>query len=184
MGVKERAFFFSSFIRSFNINLIHSFLGSLMIKLALKQAQYGYLLIIFFLFGLVIFSMTYFFQSFLQESRKGVILSLLCFCVMSFLYLPINSPEINKIIVYLFCILFPPTNLILGLNVLYIFEKEFFYFNNNIKMDVAQITILQMIIFFIVSFFLYLILGYIISQLFCYKYGINKFSCRKKKKYK
>ena len=181
MGVKERAFFFSSFIRSFNINLIHSFLGSLMVKLALKESQYGYLLIIFFLFGLVIFSMIYFFQSFLQESRKGVILSLLCFCVMSFLYLPINSPEINKMIVYLFCILFPPTNLILGLNVLYIFEKEFFYFNNNIKMDVAQITILQMILFFIASFFLYLILGYTISQFFCYKYGISKFSCRKRK---
>ena len=181
MGVKERAFFFSSFIRSFNINLVHSFLGSLMVKLALKQSQYGYLLIIFFLFGLVIFSMTYFFQSFLQESRKGVILSLLCFCVMSFLYLPINSPEINKVIIYLFCILFPPTNLILGLNALYIFEKEFFYFNNNIKMDVAQITILQMILFFIISFFLYLILGYVISQLFCYKYGISKFSCSKKK---
>ena len=181
MGVKERAFFFSSFIRSFNINLIHSFLGALMIKLALKQSQYGYLFIIFFLFGLVIFSMTYFFQSFLQESRKGVILSLLCFCVMSFLFLPINSPEIPKVIVYLFCILFPPTNLILGLNVLYIFEKEFFYFKNNIKMDVAQITILEMILFFIVSFFLYLILGYIVSQLFCYKYGISKISCRKKK---
>ena len=181
MGVKERVFFFSSFIRSFNINLVHSFLGSLMVKLVLKQAQYGYLFTIFFLFGLVIFSMTYFFQSFLQESRKGVILSLLCFCVMSFLYLPINSPEINKMIIFLFCILFPPTNLILGLNALYIFEKEFFYFNNNIKMDVAQITILQMILFFIASFFLYLILGYIISQLFCYKYGINRFSCRKKK---
>ena len=125
--------------------------------------------------------MTYFFQSFLQESRNGVILSLLCYCIMSFLYLPINSPEINKIIIDLFCILFPPTNLILGLNVLYIFEKEFCFFNNNIKINVAQITVFQMIIFFIFSFFLYLILGYIISKLFCYKYGLNKFSCCKKK---
>ena len=38
-----------------------------------------------------------------------------------------------------------------------------------------------MILFFIISFFLYLILGYLISQLFCYKYGISKFSCSKKK---
>ena len=181
MGVKERAFFFSSFIRSFTINLVHSFLGSLIVKLVLKQSQYGYIFIIFFFFGLVIFSMTYFFQSFLQESRNGVILSLLCYCIMSFLYLPINSPEINKIIIDLFCILFPPTNLILGLNVLYIFEKEFCFFNNNIKINVAQITVFQMIIFFIFSFFLYLILGYIISKLFCYKYGLNKFSCCKKK---
>ena len=181
MGVKERAFFFSSFIRSFTINIFHSFLGALMVKLVLKQSQYKYILIILFLFGLVIFSMTYFFQSFLQDSRNGVILSLLCFCIMTFLYLPINSPEINRMIIYLFCISFPPTNLILGLNVLYIFEKEFCFFNNNIKMNVAQITVFQMIIFFIFSFFLYLILGFIISQLFCYKYGLNKFSCCKKK---
>ena len=184
MGVKERIFFLSSFIRSFIINLIHSLLGSLMIKLVLVHSQYKYLFTILFLFGLVIFSMTYFFQSFLQGSRKGVILSLLCFCIMSFLYLPINSPEINKFIVYAFCILFPPSNLILGLNVLYIFEKEFYFFNNNIKLDVSLITIFQMLIFFVFSFFLYLILGYTVSQIFCYEYGINKCSrCIKRKRY-
>ena len=181
MGVKERTFFFSFFIRSFTVNLVHSFLGSLVVKLFLKQSQYEYILIILFLFGLIIFSMSYFFQSFLQQSRNGVILSLLCFCIMTFLYLPINSPEINEMIIYSFCILFPPTNLILGLNVLYIFEKEFCFFNNNIKMNVAQITIFQMITFFIISFFFYLILGFIISELFCYKYGRNKHSCCKKK---
>ena len=177
MGMKERVIFLSSFIRSLLINIIHTFLGALMIKIILQQSQYIYLALILFLFGLVIFSMTYFFQSFLQESRKGVILSLLCFCIMSFLYLPINSPEINKSIIYLFCILFPPTNLLLGLNVFYIFEKEFTFFNDNINIDVAQITISQMILFFICSFFIYLLLGYIISQLFCYEFGIKRHCC-------
>lgn len=181
MGMKERVFFLSSFIRSFVINIIHSGLGALMIKLVLKQSQYIYLALILFLFGLVIFSMTYFFQSFLEESRKGVILSLICYCIMSFLYLPINSPEINKYIIFLFCILFPPTNLLLGFNVFYIFEKEFYFFNNNVKLDVSTITINQMIIFLISSFFLYLVLGYIISQLFCYDYGVKRCSCRKRK---
>ena len=181
MGMKERVFFLSSFIKSFLINIFHSLLGALAIKLTLKHSQYIYLVIILFLFGLVIFSMTYFFQSFLQESRKGVILSLLCFCVMSFLYLPINSPEINKPIIYFFCILFPPTNLLLGFDVFYIFEKEFVDFNGNINIDVSQITILQMIYFFISSFFIYLFVGYIISNLFCYEYGVKKnFCCSKK----
>ena len=182
MGMKERVFFLSSFIRSFLFNIIHSLLGALMINLVLKQCQYIYLALILFLFGLVIFSMTYFFQSFLQESRKGVIISLLCFCIMSFFYLPINSPEINKSIIYLFCILFPPTNLLLGLNVFYIFEKEFVFFNDNIKLDVSQITVFQMILFLICSFFIYLFLGFIISQFFSYEFGVKKHFCSKKKK--
>ena len=161
--------------------MFHSLLGALVIKLVLKHSQYKYLFIILFLYGLVIFSMTYFFQSFLQESRKGVIISLICFCVMSFLYLPINSPEINKTIIYLFCIFFPPTNLLLGFNVFYIFEKEFMFFNDNIKMDVSQITVLQMILFFLCSFFIYLLFGYIISQCFCYEYGVKNRCCSKKK---
>ena len=180
MGMKERVFFISSFIKCFLINVFHSLLGALIIKSTLKYSQYIYLVIILFLFGLVIFSMTYFFQSFLQESRKGVILSLLCYCVMSFLYLPINSPMINKPIIYLFCILFPPTNLLLGFDVFYIFEKEFVYFNGNINIDVSQITILQMIYFFIFSFFLYLLVGYIITQFYCYEYGTKKNLCCKK----
>ena len=182
MGVKERVFFLSSFIRSFIINIIHSLLGALILNIILIQSQYIYLALILFLFGLVIFSMTYFFQSFLQESRQGVIISLLCFCIMSFLYLPINSPEINKPIVNLFCVLFPPTNLLLGLNVFYTFEKEFVFFNYNIKMDVAQITIFQMILFFICSIFIYLFFGFIISQCFCYEYGFKRHCCSKKKK--
>ena len=182
MGMKEKVFFLSSFFRSFIFNIIHSLLGALIINRILNQTQYIYLALILFLFGLVIFSMTYFFQSFLQESRKGVIFSLLSFCIMSFLYLPINSPEINKSIIYLFCILFPPTNLLLGLNVFYIFEKEFVFFNNNIKIDVSQITIMQMILFFICSFFIYLFIGYIISQFFCYEYGVKKHCFRGKKK--
>ncbi len=181
MGIKERVFFFSSFIRSLFINIIHSGLGALVIKSVLKQSQYIYLAIILFLYGLVIFSLTYFFQSFFQKSRKGVILSLLFYCIMSFLYLPINSPEINKYFIFFICILCPPTNILLGLNVFYIFEKEFYFFNDNTKMDISQITINQMIIFLISSFFLYLILGNIISQLYCYDYGIKRCSCGKKK---
>ena len=179
MGMKERVFFLSSFIRSFLINLIHSLLGALIIYKVLNHSQYKYLFVILFLFGLVIFSMTYFFQSFLQGSRKGVILGLLCFCIMSFLYLPINSPEIKKSIVYLFCILFPPTNLLLGFNVFFIFEKEFISFNDNINIDVSQITILQMILFLVCSFFIYLFCGFIINQCFCSNY--KKCCCSKKK---
>ena len=180
MGIKEKIFFLSSFIRSFIINIIHSVMTSLIIKfLLLKQSQFIYLFLILFLYGLVIFSMTFFFQTFQQKSRKGVIMSLLCYCIMCFLYLPINSPIIDNNIINLFCILFPPVNLMLGLDVLFTYEKEFHQFDN-IKKDIGRITILEMLIFFILNFIIYLIIGYIISKCFHYEYGIR--ACSKKRK--
>ena len=178
MGIKERVFFLSSLIRSFIINIIHSLCTALIIKFILTKSQYLYLLIILFLYGLNIFSMTYFFQSFQQKSRKGVIMSLLFYCIISFLYLPFDSPVINKNIINLLCVLFPPVNLMFGFDVLIIHEKEFHDFEN-IKIDVGRITILEMILFFLTSFFVYLIVGYIISQCFHYENGIAK-CCRKK----
>ena len=178
MGLKERIFFLSSFIRSFVINIIHSIFTALIIKFILTKSQYAYLFIILFLYGLNIFSMTYFLQSFQKKSRKGVIMSLLCYCIMSFLYLPIHSEAINKNIIQLFCVLFPPVNLMLGFDVLISFEKELQIFDN-IKATVGQITIQEMIIFFLLSFFIYLFLGYIISQCFHYENGSSK-CCKKK----
>ena len=182
MGIKEIVFFISSFIKCFSINIFHSVFCALFAKLVLKQSQYEYLFCIFLLYGLDIFSMTYFFQSFLQESRVGVIISLLLYCVMSFFSLPMKSPIIYKPILYFICIVFPPTNLLLGFKTFYTFEKEYTYIDNRIDMDVSQIAIKFMIIFLFVSFCLYLILGVIVSSLFCYEYGINKkFCCSKKK---
>ena len=178
MGIKERVFFLSSFIRSFIINIIHSLCTALIIKFILTKSQYFYLLIILFLYGLNIFSMTYFFQSFQQKSRKGVIMSLLFYCIISFLYLPFDSPVINKYIINLLCVLFPPINLMFGFDVLITHEKEFHDFEN-IKIDVGRITIIEMILFFFASFFIYLIVGYIISQCFHYENGIAN-CCRKK----
>jgi len=183
MGMKDSIFFMSSFIKYFIINLFHSIFCSLFVKLILKQSQYGYLFCIFLLFGLVIFSMIYFFQSFLQEARIGVIISLVLFCIMSFFYLPINSPEANKGFTYFICIIFPQTNLLLGFNTLYVFEKEFSSLNNRVNLDVSQITTSLMIVFLLISIILYLVLGYFISQIFCYEYGINNGLCCTKKKH-
>ena len=123
------------------INIFQSLFCALFSNLILIQSQYLYLVLIFLLFGLVIFSMVYFFQSFLQESRIGVIISLLIYSIMSFLYLPISSPVANKSFVYFICIFFPPANILLGINNFFIFEKEFSPLNNRVNLDVSLITI-------------------------------------------
>ena len=172
MGLGESVFFITYFFKSLLINIIHTIFNALIVYGVLKQSQYGYLFLIFFFFGLVIFSMTYFFQSFLRVSRLGVIISLLIFCIMSFFYIPMKSPEINKNLRNFVCVIFPPTNLLLGFNAFYTFEKEFNPLNNRIKLDVAEISISLMIAFLIVSFVLYIFLGFIISNCSCFGNGV------------
>ena len=164
MGITEIIFFATNFIKCFLINIIHSIFNSLIVFFILKQSQYIYLLLIFFFFGLVIFSMTYFFQSFLRVGRMGVIISLLIYCVMSFVYLPMDSPIVNSGLRYLICILFPPTNLLLGLNAFYAFEKEFSPLDNRINLDVAELSISLMIVFLIINFIIYIFLGFVITH--------------------
>ena len=173
MGLSEKIFFITNFIKSFLINIFHSFFNALIVYGILKQSQYGYLLIIFFLLGLVIFSMTYFFQSFLKVSRLGVIISLLIFCIMSFFYLPMKSPVVNNSFRYFVCILFPPTNLFLGFNAFYAFEKEFTPLDNRIGLDVDVMNVKLMIVFLVISFFLYIFLGFLFSNVFCYGNGVK-----------
>ena len=89
-----------------------------------------------FLFGLVIISMTTFFQSFLKVSRLGVIISLLIYCIMSFFYIPLKSLEVPKSLRYFICVIFPPTNILLGFNTFYAFEKQFSPLDNRNDLDV------------------------------------------------
>ena len=173
MGISEKVFFITYFIKSFLINIFHTIFNALIVYGILKQSQYGYLFIIFLFFGLVIFSMTYFFQSFLKVSRLGVIISLLIFCIMSFFYLPMKSPVVNNSLRYFFCVLFPPMNILLGFNSFYVFEKEFAPLDNRVGLDVDVINIRLMIVFLLVSFFLYIFLGFLFSNVFCYGNGVK-----------
>ena len=165
IGITEIVFFLTYFIKSLIINIFHTIFNALIVYGILKQSQYEYLLLVFFFYGLVVFSMTYFFQSFLRVSRLGVIISLLIYCIFGFIYLPMYSPMVNSILRYIICILFPPTNLLLGLNSFFAFERQFSPLNNRITLDVAEVNISFMIIFFIVSFFLYIILGFSITNI-------------------
>ena len=165
MGVPELIFFITYFIRSFFINIFHAIFTSLLINSILKQAQYIYLFVMLFLFGLVIISMTTFFQSFLKVSRLGVIISLLIYCIMSFFYIPLKSLEVPKSLRYFICVIFPPTNILLGFNTFYAFERQFSPLDNRTDLDVAEISINLTIVFLLVSFFLYLFLGFIVSKI-------------------
>jgi hypothetical protein len=85
MGLTEIDYFLSYFIQYFLLNIIYSIINSLILKLVLKHIPWIYVFLLFFLFGLNIFSLVYFFQSFLDKTRLAMIVCILIYFLMYFL---------------------------------------------------------------------------------------------------
>ena len=83
----------------------------------------------YFLYGLVIFALIFFFQSFLERTITAILVSLLIYILMYFLFIMVVQLSVDINIKLLFCFLFPPTNLQLGINSFSIFEMDFQDFN-------------------------------------------------------
>ena len=84
MGLKESTYFLSYFIIFLFFNLIYSICNTFLLKQAMKYIEEIYLFIFFYFLGLMIYSLIYFFQSFLDKTRLAIIVSLLLYCLMYF----------------------------------------------------------------------------------------------------
>ena len=77
MGLSELTYFLSNFIIYFVKNLIYAGFITLILSLGLKRLESIYIFLMFFLYGLVIFALIFFFQSFLQRTIIAMLVSLL-----------------------------------------------------------------------------------------------------------
>ena len=182
MGLNELNYFFSYFIIYFVFNLIYSICNAFIIKKSLTYIETCYLFLFFFLYGLVIYSLVYFFQSFLDKSRLAIIISLLLYCLMFILALPIYSNAVSRIIKIIFSFLFPPIAMQLGINTLCNFQINFNLFKGRIYMRYNKISFFDMYILFISNFIFYMFLGFYLQNILSHEYGIKKpwyFLCTK-----
>ena len=79
MGLKESIYFLSYFIIYLIVNLFYSVFNGIILCQAMIYIEKIYLFILFFLYGLVIISFIFFFQSFLDKTRLAIIVCLLNF---------------------------------------------------------------------------------------------------------
>ena len=182
MGLSELTYFLSYFVIYFIINLFYSIVNALILKNVLTNIEFFYIFLLYFLYGLVIYSLIYFFQSFLERTRIAIIVSLLIYSLMFFLFIPVSPSNVAKALKVIFCILFPPVALQLGIDTISAFEENFNKFNGRIYFQYNKISVCEMYIFFSVSFIIYMFLGFYFQNILSHEYGIKKpwnFLCTK-----
>jgi len=182
MGLSELTYFLSYFVIYFIINLFYSIVNALILKNVLTNIEFFYIFLLYFLYGLVIYSLIYFFQSFLERTRIAIIVSLLIYALMFFLFIPVSPSNVAKGLKVIFCILFPPVALQLGIDTISAFEENFNKFNGRIYFQYNKISVCEMYIFFSVSFVIYMFLGFYFQNILSHEYGIKKpwnFLCTK-----
>ena len=191
MGLNELDYFLSYFIIYFIMNLVYSICNTFIIREVLTYIEGVYIFFFFLLYGLMIYSLIYFFQSFLEKSKIAIIVSLLIYCLMFFLGLPIYSNAVSRFIKILFSLLFPPITMQLGINTICHFQINFNNFNGRVFMRYNKFSFFDMYMILLANFILYMFLGFYIQNIITHEYGIKKpwyflftkefWVCRKKK---
>ena len=174
MGLNELNYFLSYFIIYFIMNLVYSICNTFILREVLTYIEGIYIFFFFLLYGLMIYSLIFFFQSFLEKSRIAIIVSLIIYCLMFFLALPIYSNAVSRFIKILFSLLFPPITMQLGVNTICQFQTNFNRFNGRVFMRYNKFSFFDMYIIFFFNFILYMFLGFYIQNIISHEYGIKK----------
>ena len=174
MGLSELTYFLSYFIIYFVINLIYSVVITFILKNVLVTIETIYIFLQYFLYGLVVYSLIYFFQSFLERTRIAVIVSLLIYALMYFFSISVFPDSISKGVKIVFCILFPPVALQLGINTISCFEENYNQFEGRIYYEYNKISVFDMYIYFSISFCIYMFIGFYLQNILSHEYGIKK----------
>ena len=183
MGLNEFYYYFSYFIIYFIINLFHALLNTLIVKSIFNYIEFGYLFGLFFAYGLVIFSLIFFFQSFLEKANISIIFCVLVYSIMYFICIPLKPNTVKKGVKIFFALLFPPINISLGCNTLTQFQINFNKFNGRTTMNYNNYSVLDMYIIFIFNFVLYMLIGFYLQNVLQHQFGFSKpwnFLCTKK----
>ena len=174
MGMGEGTYFLSYFVEYFIINIIYAFVVGYIASLMFYQIPYLYLVLYLWLFGLNVFALAFFCQSFMDTTRLALIVSCLIYCLMLFVSAAVYDDNIKKVYKTVASLL-PPVNLLLGAFTLGQFEGMFFKFHTkDIKENYLNYSMATCYIMFTADFFIYLFLGYYLQNVIPHEYGVAK----------
>ena len=174
MGLNELTYFLSNFIIYFIKNIIYSGFITLILSYAFKKIESNYIFLIYFLYGLVIYALIFFFQSFLERTIIAMLVTLLIYVLMYFFFIVVFQNSINYAAKFIFCILFPPTALQLGINTISNFETNFRNFDGRIYIKFNNFSVCDMYKHFTYNFIIYMFLGFFLQNVLPHEYGIKQ----------
>ena len=174
MGMGEGEYFLSYFIQFVIINIFVSLVSAGLFKGFLSYIPYYFLFFMMFLWSLNVFSLIYFFQSFIDKTKIALVLSLVIYFMMYCVSLACmfeGGSEAVKIILSLL----PQVCLNNGVLLLSKFQYHFRYFKNRdfIK-NYTSFSVGIMYLMFAIDFLLFLFLGYYLQNVLPHDFGIRR----------
>ena len=182
MGMSESTYFLSYFIQFFITNLFYTICNAIIMKLVFTHTGFEFSFITFLLWGLNVFALAFFFQSFIDKTRVALILSLLIYFVMYFFSMAVMNDSAAKGLKIVLSI-FPSIALELGIIIFGYFEAHFQDFKwKNFAKTYKNYSVIWMFLMMLIDFLLYLFLGYYLQNIVSHEFGIAKpfyFLCTK-----
>ena len=182
MGLTESIYFLSYFLQFFIQNTIYAIVNSAIMTQVFDDTGYIYLFAFFWLYGINIFALSFFFQSMMDKTRLAMIVSILLYFIMYFVSIAVISDEVKNAPKMLLSLL-PPTALQLGVNTMAQFDSNAITFDSScVGKKYNNYSVGNMYLMFVVDFFIYLFLGYYLQNIISHEFGISRpvyFLCTK-----
>ena len=174
MGLGEGIYFFSYFLQYLVINIFVSVINTVIVIYVFTKIPFYFIFILFFLWGMNIFALAFFFQSFIDSTKIALILSLLIYFVMYFASLA-SIQESSSQGLKIGLSFLPPAALEITIVLFGEFESHFRQFKPGYFTNIyTNYSLLRMLIMFVVDFFIYSFLGYYLTMVLPHTYGIRK----------
>ena len=174
MGLGEGIYFFSYFLQYLVINIFVSVINTVIVIYVFTKIPFYFIFILFFLWGMNIFALAFFFQSFIDSTKIALILSLLIYFVMYFASLA-SIQESSSQGLKIGLSFLPPAALEITIVLFGEFESHFRQFKPRYFTNIyTNYSLLRMLIMFVVDFFIYSFLGYYLTMVLPHTYGIRK----------
>ena len=174
MGMGEGTYFLSYFVEYFIVNIIYAFALGYISKLTFYKIPYLLFVLYLWLFGLNIFALAFFCQSFMDTTRLALIVSCLVYCLMLFVSAAVYDDTIKKTYKVISALL-PPVNLLLGAFTFGEFERMYYNFRlEDLTENYLNYSISTCYIMFTIDFFIYLFLGYYLQNVIPHEFGVAK----------
>ncbi len=174
MGLTESSYFFSWLFYYLCINTFHAAFNAAILMGLFKFVGYGYIFLFFWLYGMCVFSLAYFFQSIIDKTRIAMIISILVYFIMYFVSVAVLSEDVEnspKMVISLL----PPTCIQLGLVTLARFETNFIKFGSS-TMNIAyqNFSVGNFYTMLVIDIFVYMFLGFYLQNIISQQYGVRK----------
>jgi len=174
MGMGEGTYFLSYFVEYFIVNIIYAFALGIVSHITFHYIPYLVLVLYLWLFGLNIFALAFFCQSFMDTTRLALIVSCLVYCLMLFVSAAVYDNTIKKTYKIIAALL-PPVNLLLGAFTFGEFERMYFDFHQkDIPENYLNYSLKTCYIMFTIDFFIYLFLGWYLQNVIPHEFGVAK----------